>query len=140
VPDSAQSVRPDPSDSHEVAVLVVDDQERFRSALRELIARAPGFALVGEACSGEEATEAVVTLSPELVLMDVMMPGIGGIAAARAILSRKPAPVVVLISVDDPSLHPGAASLGEQVACVRKQDLRPARLEELWETRPQLSC
>jgi DNA-binding NarL/FixJ family response regulator len=129
------SFRPDSSNRHDVAVLVVDDQERFRVALREVIARARGFALVGEASSGEEATEAVEVLSPELVLMDVMMPGIGGIAAARTILSREPAPVVVLISVDDPSLHPGAASLGDGVACVRKQDLRPARLTELWEMR-----
>jgi DNA-binding NarL/FixJ family response regulator len=133
MPDTAQSARL--SDTHEVAVLVVDDQEHFRDVLREVIAHAPGFALVGEASSGEEATEAVAVLSPQLVLLDVMMPGIGGIAAARAILSRHPAPVVVLISVDDPSLHPGAASLGEEVACVRKQDLRPARLEQLWEMR-----
>lgn len=135
MPDTVESVRPRSRDSREVAVLVVDDQERFRVALREVIARARGFALVGEACSGEEATEAVAVLSPELVLMDVMMPGIGGIAAARAILSRRPAPVVVLISVDDPSLHAGAASLGEEVVCVRKQDLRPGRIKELWEMR-----
>ena len=119
----------------EVTVLIVDDQERFRRVLRELISRAQGFAVIGEASSGEEATRAVAALAPELVLMDVVMPGMGGIAAARSILKNRPAPLVVLISVDDPSHHPDAVSLGETVACMRKQDLRPPRLRELWEAR-----
>jgi chemotaxis response regulator CheB len=118
----------------DVSVLVVDDQERFRGVLRDLIALARGFALVGEACSGEEATEAVAALLPQLVLMDVVMPGMGGIAAARLILQRRPAPVVVLISVDDPAQHPEADSLGAAVPFLRKQELRPLRLRELWET------
>jgi DNA-binding NarL/FixJ family response regulator len=117
----------------EVTVLLVDDQERFRGALRELIACAEGFALVGEASSGEEATRAVQTLDPQLVLMDVVMPGMGGIAAARTIIGRRPAPVVVLISVDDPSTHPEAGDLAASVPYVLKQELKPTRLRELWE-------
>ncbi len=74
--ETAQSAKQ--PDTDEVAVLVVDDQAQFRAVLREVIARARGFALVGEACSGEEATEAAAVLLPQLVLMDVMMPGIGG--------------------------------------------------------------
>jgi DNA-binding NarL/FixJ family response regulator len=135
VQDERQPVTPATPDDWAVTVLIVDDHERFRQVLRELVASAHGFELVGEACSGEEATRAVAVLSPQLVLMDIVMPGMGGIAAARSILSNRPAPVVVLISVDDPSLHPGAVSLGATVACVRKQDLRPLRLKELWETR-----
>ncbi len=132
---SAQtSVAPREND-RDVTVLIVDDQERFRRVLRELIASAQGFKVIGEASSGEEATRAVEALAPELVLMDVVMPGMGGIAAARSILKNRPAPLVVLISVDDPSIHPDAVSLGETVTCVRKQDLRPPRLRELWEAR-----
>jgi CheY-like chemotaxis protein len=72
--------------------------------------------------------------------MDMVMPGMGGVAAAGVILDRRPPPVVVLISVDDPSLDPRALALGDRVACVRKQDLLPARLTELWETRqPELA-
>jgi two-component system, NarL family, nitrate/nitrite response regulator NarL len=126
----------EPRAQAQVTVLLVDDQERFRGALRELIACADGFALVGEASSGEEATRAVQALAPQLVLMDVVMPGIGGIAAARTIIGRRPAPMVVLISVDDRSVHPEASELGASVRYVRKQDLKPSRLRDLWDGRP----
>jgi DNA-binding NarL/FixJ family response regulator len=116
-----------------VRILVVDDHRTFREALGDLIAAVPGFVLVGQACSGEEAMRAVERLSPQLVLMDVVMPGMGGIAAARAILSRYPGVVVVLISVDDPALYPGANDLGSAVGCARKQDLRPSQLRQVWE-------
>jgi DNA-binding NarL/FixJ family response regulator len=89
--------------------------------------------LVGQAASGEEAVQAVDRLAPELVLMDVVMPGMGGIAATQAILNRRPGVVVVLISVDDPGLYPDAVALGDAVVCARKQDLRPAALREMWE-------
>lgn len=117
-----------------VRTLAVDDHDIFRETLRELIAAAPGFVLVGQACSGEESVRAVGRLSPQLVLMDVTMPGMGGIAAARAILSRYPGVAVVLISVDDPSLHPKANALGNAVAYARKQDLCPNQLKDAWET------
>jgi DNA-binding NarL/FixJ family response regulator len=64
--------------------------------------------------------------------MDVSMPGIGGIAAARQIVDQHPDVVIVLISVDDPSVLPEVIALGTAVACVRKQDLRPQKLRELW--------
>jgi DNA-binding NarL/FixJ family response regulator len=117
----------------DVETVVVDDHATFREILRELVAAARGFVLVGEACSGEEAVSAVDRLSPQLVLMDVVMPGIGGIVATRMILNQHPNLVVVLISVDDPALHPGATTLGGAVACARKQDLRPVGLSQLWE-------
>jgi hypothetical protein len=64
-----------------------------------------------------------------------VMSGIGGIAAARTIMERRRAPIVVLISVDDASAHPEAGSLGPSVGYVRKQDLKPSRLNELWTAR-----
>ena len=117
-----------------VRILAVDDHEAFREALTELIAAIPGFVLVGQACSGEEAVSAVERLSAQLVVMDVVMPGMGGIAAARKILTRYPSIVVVLISVDDPTRYPGASELGSAVACARKQDLRASQLRRVWET------
>jgi len=61
----------------------------------------------------------------------------GGIAATAAILSRRPNVVVVLISVEDPSLHPDASALGDTVVCARKQDLRPQQLKQIWEAHQQ---
>ena len=58
-----------------VPVLVVDDQESFRGVLRDLVAATDGFALVGEAASGEAAINAVEHLSPRLVIMDSRMSG-----------------------------------------------------------------
>jgi DNA-binding NarL/FixJ family response regulator len=78
----------------QVRVLVADDQEPFRRAARAVVAAAPGFTLVGEASSGEEAVELAAALLPDLVLLDVRMPGIGGAEAARQIV----APLVVLVS------------------------------------------
>lgn len=115
-----------------VTVLTVDDHREFREALRDLIAAVPGFVLVGQARSGEEAVRAVDQSAPELVLMDVLMPGMGGIAAARVILSRRPGILIVLISVDDPEYYPGTGELGDAVACKRKQDLCPSELERIW--------
>ena len=125
----------DPPRVERVTILAVDDREEFLEALRELIEGVPGFDLVGEAHSGEEAEAAVDSLAPQLVLMDVAMPGIGGIAAASSIVSRHPEVAVVLISVDDPSLDPRVLALGGTVACCLKEDLCPRRLRELWERR-----
>jgi DNA-binding NarL/FixJ family response regulator len=130
---NGRSVPTNPVHVRDVTILAVDDHEAFRDVVRDLIAAAPGFLLVGEASCGEEATRAVDLLSPQLVLMDVKMPGIGGIAAARQIVSRHAEVAVVLISLDDLSLHPEVVALGDAVAFARKQDLRPAKLRELWE-------
>jgi DNA-binding NarL/FixJ family response regulator len=130
---SGQSVPANPARERDVTILMVDDNEVFRDVLRDVIGACPGFRLVGEACSGEEATQAVARLAPRLVLMDLTMPGIGGVAAAREIVNRHPDIAIGLISVDDPSLNPDVIALGNAVTCVRKQDLRPRRLRELWE-------
>jgi DNA-binding NarL/FixJ family response regulator len=120
----------------EVRTLVVDDQEAFRDALRQLIAAAPGFTLVGEACSGEDAIAAVERLAPSLVLMDVRMPGIGGIEAARSIAERHPDLMIVLISVHgEEELSPELIEYGNPAAFVLKQNLRPLMLRELWDSR-----
>src|SRR5207342_2788677 len=68
-----------------VPVLIVDDQAPFRRAARMVVTATPGFDVVGEAESGEEAVELYEALSPGLVLMDINMPGINGIEATRQI-------------------------------------------------------
>jgi len=117
-----------------VRVLVVDDHVDFRAALRDLVAAVPRFVLVGQAGSGEEALEAVDRLAPQFVLMDIMLPGMSGIAAGQAILTAHPGTVVVLISINDPAGYVEAEDLCPPIGCARKQDLRPESLDQMWET------
>jgi two-component system, NarL family, invasion response regulator UvrY len=115
-----------------VGVVTVDDQLIFRAAAREVIHATPGFDAVGEAASGEEALALLDGLEPQLMLVDVRMPGMGGIEAARRIKRMQPTAVVVLISLDEPADMPGSAAHCGAVAFVRKQDLRPKTLQALW--------
>lgn len=119
--------------NRDVTVLVVDDHRKCREALCDLIAMASGFFLVGEAYAGEDAVVAAWMLSPHVVLMDIDLPDISGVVAARQILRRHPDVLMVLMSIDDPALDPGAGTLGSAIACARKQDLTPARLAAMWE-------
>jgi DNA-binding NarL/FixJ family response regulator len=84
-------------------VLIVDDLMPFRRVARAVIEASDGFEAVGEAASGEEAVLAAGLLRPDLVLMDVNLPGIDGIEATRRIRSqaRTDAPVVLLLSTWD---------------------------------------
>src|SRR5215210_2589299 len=86
-----------------VEVLVVDDQEVFRDTMRDVVLATPGMVCVGMVDSGEAALDALAELSPQLVIMDKRMPGVGGIEAARAMTARDPDVVVVLVSVEQPS-------------------------------------
>src|SRR5688572_16123851 len=67
----------------DVRVLIVDDQETFRRALASVVEETPGFTMVGSATSGEESLVAAAALRPQLVLMDVNLPGIDGLEATR---------------------------------------------------------
>jgi two-component system invasion response regulator UvrY len=118
--------------TNEVGVVVADDHVVFRQIAHHVIDPTPDFALLGEASSGEHALLLVAELRPELVLVDVRMPGMDGIEAATRILAENPSTVVVLISLDRASvLPPGASSCGA-AAIVRKQDFGVALLRRLW--------
>ncbi len=116
-----------------VRVLTVDDQVVFRDAARDVITATPGFEPVGDAESGEEAMAEVERLRPELVLLDVRMPGIGGIEAARRITEAHPETVVVLISIEDSYEFAQDVHVCGAAALVRKQDFGPAVLRSIWE-------
>ncbi|GIJ27946.1 DNA-binding response regulator [Micromonospora qiuiae] len=84
-------------------VLVVDDQVLIRSGLAALLRATPGIVVVGEAGSGEEAVRLAAVTAPDVVLMDVRMPGMGGIAATERIAATVdgPAPKVLILTTFD---------------------------------------
>jgi two-component system, NarL family, response regulator LiaR len=98
-----------------IRVLVVDDHAVVREGLRAFLELQDGIEVVGEAADGQEAVEAVASLLPDVVLMDLVMPKLDGVGAMRALRERAPrARVVVLTSfLDDdkllPALRAGAA-------------------------------
>ncbi len=117
------------------SVLVVDDQAPFRLAARAVLRRTEGFELVGEAENGVEALTIANELHPDLVLMDINMPEMGGIEATRKIMDELPDTVVILCStygVGD--LPPEAATSGAR-AYVHKEQLDAKTIRRLWDER-----
>jgi len=84
-----------------IRVLVADDQHLVRSGIATMIRLQPDMALVGEAEDGRVAAELARTLSPDVVLMDVTMPGLNGIDATRAILHTNPGTGVLVLTMFD---------------------------------------
>ncbi|WP_433215501.1 response regulator [Dactylosporangium sp. CS-047395] len=84
-----------------VRVLVVDDHEQFRAGLRALLATSDEVEVCGEAASGEEALAALPRLQPDVVLLDLVMPGMGGIAATERIAAAMPHVRVLVLSMAD---------------------------------------
>lgn len=117
-----------------VRVLVVDDQEPFRRAAADVIASTTTFVLVGTAVTGEESLEAVARLAPDLVLMDVHLPGIDGLESTRRIRRFRPVTAVLLLSTyPDRDFASDAMECGA-VGYLAKAAFGPDRLDSLWAT------
>lgn len=84
-----------------VRVLLADDNARFRALLRRLLERDPEIVVIAEASDGVEALDLADHLSPDVVLMDVSMPGLDGLEATYALKSRLPDVTVLMLSVGD---------------------------------------
>jgi two-component system invasion response regulator UvrY len=121
-----------PADNGDIAVMTVDDQRVFREAARDVIDATAGFRSIGEAASGPEALELLEEREAELVLVDVRMPGMGGIEVVERIKRAHPEVVAVLISIEEASNLPAKASSSSAEALVRKQDFCPDLLRGLW--------
>jgi two-component system, NarL family, invasion response regulator UvrY len=116
-----------------VSVLIVDDQLPFRAVARTVIGLTAGFEVAGEAESGEDAVAAAAAADPDLVLMDINLPGINGIEATRRIHAAQPDVAVILLSTYSEADLPADARECGAIAYVHKEDFGPALVRELWQ-------
>jgi len=116
-----------------VQVLIVDDQEAFRSAARLVVELTEGFDVAGEAATGEEGLSLVETLRPDLVLMDINMPGIDGLETTRRISQAYPETKVVIFSTYEANEYDSRARDAGAIAFVPKADFEPSVLTSTWE-------
>jgi DNA-binding NarL/FixJ family response regulator len=84
-----------------IRVLIADDHLFYREGVRALLANAAGITVAGEASSGAEAVARTAELAPDVVLMDLKMPGLNGIDATRQILAARPATAILVITMFD---------------------------------------
>jgi len=82
-----------------IKILLADDHNLIREGLRSLISEEPNMAVIAEADDGRTAVQLTDKLSPDVVIMDITMPGLNGIEATRQILSKSPAPKVIALSM-----------------------------------------
>ena len=120
-----------------VKVLVVDDQKPFQLVASTVVEATDEFEVAGVAGSGEDALELARRLHPDLVLMDVNLPGINGTEAARRVLAEAPETVVLLLSTYEAAEYaPKAAECGA-VGYVPKSEFGPDTLLAAWAAAPR---
>ncbi|MGI9529794.1 MAG: response regulator [Acidimicrobiia bacterium] len=110
-------------------VLIVDDQESYRSAARLVVELTSGFEVAGESESGEAAIGDVESIRPDVVLMDVKMPGIDGLEATRRITAAQPGIQVIVLSTYDASDYESSALEAGAVAFISKSEFGPESLD-----------
>lgn len=116
-----------------VRVLICDDQAPFRMAARFVVEATDGFDVVGEVESGEEAVTVAAAIRPDLVLMDVKLPGIDGMEATRQIRAQSGGAVtVLLLSTYEADDYEAQARECGAAAFIPKSQLGPEKLAEAW--------
>jgi DNA-binding NarL/FixJ family response regulator len=115
-----------------VRVLIVDDQAPFRDAARMVVEATDGFEVAGEVETGEASIDAAAELDPDLVLMDVNLPGINGLEATRRILETSHRVIILILSTyEEAEYAPRAAEVGA-AGYIPKSDFSPDRLADSW--------
>jgi DNA-binding NarL/FixJ family response regulator len=110
--------------------LIVDDHRLFREQARALL-EAEGLTVVGEAEDGETALGAVRELRPDVVLLDIGLPGLDGFAVAERLAQEAAPPRVVLISSREAATYGSRLSTSATIGFVQKDDLSAARIQTL---------
>ncbi len=119
-------------ESSVVRVLLVDDQPAYLRAMSAVVQETDGFEVVGRAFSGEDSLSLAAHVAPDLVLMDVNLPGIDGLEATRRLRQLPSSPVVLLLSTYDDDA--GALFVAESgaAAYLSKSRFGPDQLEAAW--------
>ncbi len=115
-----------------IRVLIVDDQLPFRLAAAAVVGATDTFQVVGAVDSAERALADIEELRPDLVLMDVNMPGLGGVAASRRLRDEHPDVMVVLLSSYDEAEFADLTDDCGAAAYIPKSAFGPERLVETW--------
>lgn len=113
-----------------IRLLIVDDHALFREGLRALFATLDDIDLVGEATHGQQAVDLVERLQPDIILMDIDMPGMNGVQATRTILRKTPSTGVIMVTM----LEDDASVFAAMRAGARGYVLKGALPDELLET------
>jgi len=114
-----------------VRVLVVDDHDSFRRVAAAVVEETGGFIVAGSVATGEESLVAAAAVEPDLVLMDINLPGMDGLEATRWLRSSANPPVVILLSTYDEDDFGQARDCGA-AAYVAKSAFGTERLAVLW--------
>ena len=99
-------------DAADIRVLVVDDHEAVRTTLSELLSGEDGLTVVGECADGSQVVEAASRLRPDVVLMDLSMPVMDGLAATAALRAAQPEPRIVVLTGEGSAARPKVAAVG----------------------------
>jgi two-component system invasion response regulator UvrY len=105
------------------SILIVDDHDVFRSTLREWLAFTLPGVVIFEAASGEECIAAASANCPDIILMDIGLPGITGIEATRQVMRALPQTRVVILSINETASQRAAAAAAGAVGYVAKSDM-----------------
>ncbi len=116
----------------DVRVLIVDDQVPFREASCMVVEMTDGFEVAGQAENGEQAVEMAATLRPDLVLMDVQMPGIDGLEATRRIMAMADPPRVLVMSTHESGSYEEPALAAGAIGFLPKSSFSMDALEDAW--------
>jgi len=139
-PTSSYAFVPDNLESEPIAIAIADDHPVFRDGLAEVLQMEDGFRVVGKACNGSEALELVEKHQPQILLLDLFMPGMDGLATLRALRERHSATRIIVLTASEDRAHLVEAMQVGASGIVLKQDttsvliksIRRVHAGEIW--------
>jgi len=114
---------------NKITVLLVDDHELVRAGFRRLLEDGDKFEVVAEAGSGEQAVQDFAKYHPNVVVMDISMPGIGGVGAIERIIAREPSAKILVLSVHEDSVFTTRAMQAGALGFIPKRSAPEAMLK-----------